>query len=1332
MRKIPGRVASTCLLGRVARDPSPRAADSRPSTTSPGNRGRLAAILPCIWLIGLAAGAHAQVPEFDQAQWIWFAGDDTRKPPAATRYFRAAWNLPAGLKPKAAELLITADNLYTVWLNGKPVGESETSGSAWRQPKRFDVSTLVAPGRNVLAVEAINTLPGAAGLLVQLVVRPEAGAPLVRVSDSDWRATDEAFEDWESPSYLDVSWSAVRVVGPYGCGPWKKLEASKLVSAEPRVPLADPQLPGGVLFVRGNVSKPHHFALNTGGPKQERKSFVLRAYPESDVPSPAVLGRQMFVLQPARPGVEPRLLVDAQGGSLGSPSVSYDAQTIYFAMAPEGEAFYHLFSVPAAGGPVQQLTRGPFHDYDPEPLPDGRIAFSSTRIGSREEYHGNLASSIFTMRADGSAIQPLTHHIVADREPRVTAFGSLVMVRADNFLERAKVETQLHHVHLDGTGGTVILGNERGPIGYQRGTGNEGPVDPPLLRFNGFGSPAPLPDGRVAALSRDGLVLSGLDPGQGRKVATALPLFDIAAVSDGRLVATVYGKKALAVVDPQSGSAVPFFTSKTPDIHSVVHLGPRRLPPTMAAHSPPSNDGASSGYLYCQNVRNTKHAAADAARIAAVRIYEGVPLALRPDHYPYEHIGVEARELGTIPLAADGSFYARVPADRALAIQAVDGEGRAVVNELSWIYVRPGERRSCVGCHSPRAGAPTTVIGLAHRSKAVDALGPDAPHRFRGNNAELGGILNLQLDRMREAASIDLYSQHRLAGAAVHDPLPPGRPALVATLCRQLDDAKREVQLSALQRLALLHDRAASERVALALDSPDPQVRMHAALCLSACGARPALDALAKALDDRHPEVARAAVVALANLTGRLAADQPASSEGEEASAAWRRWLADQSGPRLEQRLIAQLAADDPAAVIAAADALGHVGSPQAVAPLQDMIRKHLAEESSQCDVKALMAAMRALGHLRASEAIPLLGLVLALDCRQGGALARRNVHLAATAAEALGRIGTSQSEEVLVRFCGKLESFAFYSQVCGDHPVLRECHASILHYRILEAFDALGTQRREVLGPLLRSLPGDLDRGLLVENDGYETLLGRVVQRCGLSHELLQTCLAVLQEPVAPSLGLLREELTSYPTPQLAQRKDIPLDELFRAPRGGLTFLPYTPVMRSAQMISVLMLDDRCAAQVVDTFHRYRRQTPDPIGDFRAARDRAWVCFYLARALGRVRGPAATDALLACLQEDPPEAALGRTTPPHPMSFVAITPFHRAAAAYGLGLSGERRALDVLLRIVSDMDNALDVRHSAARGLILAARAGDWPAIRHLAADYPETTIRRMLQQAP
>lgn len=1270
-------------------------------------------------LAGISAAAEPKSPSFEGAKWIWFAGDDAKKPPACTRYFRAELQVPGGGKVKSALLLITCDNLFTVWINGKSVGESETNNGAWARPKMFDVAEQIVPGRNVVAVEAVNTLPGPAGLLVKLIVQPAQGPAVELRSDEQWRSTDEAFEDWESPGYVDVSWKASRKVSDFGSGAWKKMAEPVLERVDAAMQLTDPNLPGSVVFVRGNVSKPHHFALNMGGgSKKERKSVLLHAYPESDVPAPAVVGRQLHVLSPARPKVEPRLLVDAGNGSLGSPSVSYDGKTVYFAMAPEGDSFYHLFCVPASGGEPQQLTRGPFHDYDPEPLPDGRLAFSSTRIGSREEYHGNLASSIFVLSANGSDIRPLTYHIVADREPRVTAFGTLAMVRADNFLERAKVETQIHQVHLDGTSGTVLLGNERKPISLIRGTGSEAAIDPPFLRSNGFGCPSPLPDGRVAALSRDGLVLSGLNPGQGRKVETTAPLFDIAPVPDGRLVATLFGKKMLAVVDPQTGNTAPFFSSKTPDIHSVVFLGPRPVPANLPSSNEPEYQDSATGYLYCQNVRHTKQAQADVSRIAAVRIFEGRPLGIRPDHYPYVHIGVEARELGTIPLAADGSFYARVPADRALAIQAVDGEGRPVINELSWIYVRPGEQRSCVGCHSPRAASPPmSGVGFANRETPIDALGKGTPHRFRGNNAETGGILNLQIERMREGASIDLYTQEPLDAARAQSPLPPGRPTLVAALCEELRRNSSDQKISAIERLALLHDRSATPAVIEALPSNEAEIRMHAALALSACGTADALPPLQKALDDREPAVVWAAAAAISNLIGRTTAHA-------------RDDLRHIDLANLEKTLIAQLDSNDPAQVIAAADALGHVGTRAAREPLQALIKRHLEPGFAGSDARAMMAAIRALGHLRHKESLPLLESVLHLDCtKTAGGMARRNTHLAAAAAEALGRIGSPDAEKILVGVCAKLNSFAHYSQTCGDHQVLRESHSSILHYRILEALDALGTQAREVVGPIVRSVPGDLDRGLLVERDNYETLVGRIVQRTGLTSELLQSCLGVLGEDNFKNAATLRDELTAYPTPALAERKDTAVEELFRMPRGGLTFLPYTPQMRAAQMISVLTVDSRLTPRVAKTFERYRKQNVDP-ANYRIMRDRAWVCFYLARALGQVRDPEASAALAACLKEDPPEAASGRTTPPHPMSFAAITPFYRAAAAFSLGVSGDPQAADVLLRLMADFDNALDVRHSAALGLLHAAKPSNSEAIRKLAADYPETAIRRILQE--
>jgi hypothetical protein len=61
--------------------------------------------------------------------------------------------------------------------------------------------------------------------------------------------------------------------------------------------------------------------------------------------------------------------------------------------------------------------------------------------------------------------------------------------------------------------------------------------------------------------------------------------------------------------------------------------------------------------------------------------------------------------LGYAPVEPDGSFKLKVPADVPLTFAIIDRKGRAYQTHTNWIQVRPGERRTCDGCHSPRRGA---------------------------------------------------------------------------------------------------------------------------------------------------------------------------------------------------------------------------------------------------------------------------------------------------------------------------------------------------------------------------------------------------------------------------------------------------------------------------------------------------------------------------------------------------------------------------------------------------------------------------------------------------
>ena len=60
--------------------------------------------------------------------------------------------------------------------------------------------------------------------------------------------------------------------------------------------------------------------------------------------------------------------------------------------------------------------------------------------------------------------------------------------------------------------------------------------------------------------------------------------------------------------------------------------------------------------------------------------------------------------LGYAAVEPDGSFKLLVPADTPLALSILDSKGRSLQTHLNWIQVRPGERRTCDGCHSPRRG----------------------------------------------------------------------------------------------------------------------------------------------------------------------------------------------------------------------------------------------------------------------------------------------------------------------------------------------------------------------------------------------------------------------------------------------------------------------------------------------------------------------------------------------------------------------------------------------------------------------------------------------------
>ena len=103
-----------------------------------------------------------------------------------------------------------------------------------------------------------------------------------------------------------------------------------------------------------------------------------------------------------------------------------------------------------------------------------------------------------------------------------------------------------------------------------------------------------------------------------------------------------------------------------------------------------------------------------------------------------ETIGEEEFEMQQIVgygvIEPDGSMTARVPANTPVAITALDREGRGFTHHTNWIQVRPGETRTCNGCHSPRRGAALNGAGVANNHPRASASGSESMAESRFNN----------------------------------------------------------------------------------------------------------------------------------------------------------------------------------------------------------------------------------------------------------------------------------------------------------------------------------------------------------------------------------------------------------------------------------------------------------------------------------------------------------------------------------------------------------------------------------------------------------------------
>ena len=186
-------------------------------------------------------------------------------------------------------------------------------------------------------------------------------------------------------------------------------------------------------------------------------------------------GGRLAIYSPGTGSV--RTLLEDAAGAVRDPQIHYDGKRVLFSYRKGGTHHYNLYEMNLDGSGLRQITRGDWDDIEPTYLPDGGIAFCSTRCKRYVPCWLAPVAVLFRCDADGGSLRQLSSGNAPENTPAVLPDGRILYTRWE-YVNRDAVS--FHHLwtmNPDGTGVMVYYGNmhpggvfiDAQPIG---GTGN--------------------------------------------------------------------------------------------------------------------------------------------------------------------------------------------------------------------------------------------------------------------------------------------------------------------------------------------------------------------------------------------------------------------------------------------------------------------------------------------------------------------------------------------------------------------------------------------------------------------------------------------------------------------------------------------------------------------------------------------------------------------------------------------------------------------------------------------------------------------------------------------
>lgn len=367
-----------------------------------------------------------------------------------------------------------------------------------------------------------------------------------------------------------------------------------------------------------------------------------------------------------------------------SPSVSYDGKKILFSARKEQNDPWQIWEMEAGKKSIRKIISLSENCFDPVYLPGNRVVFS------RQIPNDTLKAdyTLFSCNIDGSDLKRLTFNPHTYYGTSILKDGRILAISRQVF----PVVSSLGYMVLrpDGTKAELFYespeGNEVRGICHETNNGKiffiEHEKQTGKNRIVSINYNRPL-HSRSLISEPDGDYLS------------VMPLSDSKLLVAGKTGTD--GNYALYDYDLKNGkSGVKLYESAEKDVVGALLIKanekPRNLPSEV-------DFGVKTGLLLCQNINLTGMHSPEKGF--------SPPLADR-----IELIGVDS-SLGIIKVEDDGSVYLKIAADTPFRIRTLDSKGSTVNGPGGWYYLRPNERRGCIGCHEDREMVPANRYATA-------------------------------------------------------------------------------------------------------------------------------------------------------------------------------------------------------------------------------------------------------------------------------------------------------------------------------------------------------------------------------------------------------------------------------------------------------------------------------------------------------------------------------------------------------------------------------------------------------------------------------------------